>query len=152
MYVWYIHTYLLIYYIWNCRPEIVSFFAVTFAFSFNLSENAQKYAMEKAMATGNAISNANKPRVSLYVWVCVCGITRSVLWYKSCQLENCTFCKSVKRHKQKHTHAHTHGALRCVCLWLQLSQLLPFICAYQRVKCAIQMQMRSVIKNVQMPA
>lgn len=72
MYDIYIHTYYIIY---GIVDQKLSFFALTFAFSFSLSENAQKYAMEKAMATGNAISNANKPRVSL----CVCVSVR--VWH-----------------------------------------------------------------------
>lgn len=155
MYVWYIHTYLLLYYIWNCRPEIVSFFALaTFAFSFSLSEKVHKSMLWKRQWLRAMPFPMQTNRGYLYVCVSV------RVWHNevSALVQKLSTWKlhvlqiSKKAQAKAHTRTHTHAVLCCVCLWQQLSQLLPFICAYQRVKCAIQMQMRSVIKNVQMPA
>lgn len=152
MYVWYIHTYIL-YYIWNCRPEIVSFLQWLSLF---LSACPK---MHKSMLWKRQWLRAMPfPMQTYREYLCVCVSVR--VWHNevSALVQKLSTWKlhvlqiSKKAQAKAHTHAHTHGALCCVCLWLQLSQLLPFICAYQRVKCAIQMQMRSVIKNVQMPA
>lgn len=144
MCVWYIHTYLL-YYIWNCRPEIVSFLHwLTFAFSFSLSENAQKYALEKAMATGNAISNANKPRVSL----CVCVSVR--VWHNevSALVQKLSTWKlhvlqiSKKAQAKAHTHTRTHTHMLCV----SLAAAQPTVALYLRLSAC---KMRNSNANAQ---
>lgn len=152
MYVWYIHTYLL-YYIWNCRPEIVSFLHWLSVF---LSACPK---MHKSMLWKRQWLRAMPfPMQTNRGYLCVCVSVR--VWHNevSALVQKLSTWKlhvlqiSKKAQAKAHTRTRTHAVLCCVCLWLQLSQLLPFICAYQRVKCAIQMQMRSVIKNVQMPA
>jgi len=79
-----------------------------------------------------------------YIAGCV-GVTRSLLWDKSCQLENYTFWGSVKNTSEC---AAAWGRGQSQHIFGSHCTTVAFISAYQPVKCAIQMQMCSVIKNV----